>query len=134
MVSKGGPDFSCFLISRACHWKYAFDENFVPAFCEDLDYHRRLMLAGDGHKIFSVNVPYLHYASQTLKTSTPEARAAIERRIGQSRAYYERKWGGPVNAEIFWAPFGREPEDRLPPCGPTTPELQAYIQGTRTPS
>lgn len=105
----GGPDFSCFLISYACHQQFRFDERFIPAFCEDLDYHRRLMLAGEGQRIFSVNLPYLHYASQTLKAlpggEAERIRAQIDR---QSRAYYAEKWGGPVNAETFWTAFDRD--------------------------
>lgn len=30
---KGGPDFSCFLITKEGHQKYPFDEGFIPAFC-----------------------------------------------------------------------------------------------------
>lgn len=119
-MSRGGPDFSCFLTSRKGHQKYDFDENFYPAYAEDLDLHRRYMLGGDGDKIFSVNLPYLHFASGTLKSMTPEARAAKERQIGGSRAYYEAKWGGPVNQERYTLPF--DPESAQD--GVTTPELQ----------
>lgn len=73
--------------------------------CEDLDYHRRLMLGGDGARIFSVNLPYLHYASQTVAQMSPEARAAWAARSGASRAHYRRKWGGDVNEEQFMRPF-----------------------------
>lgn len=105
-TKKGGPDFSCFLIAKACHERFRFDEAFVPAFCEDLDMHRRLMLAGEGQRIFSVNLPYLHYASQTLKTLPEQEAARIRQQIEtQSRAHYARKWGGVVNAETFWWPF-----------------------------
>lgn len=106
-LSKGGPDFSCFLISRTCHTAYRFDEAFVPAFCEDLDYHRRMLLAGDGQRIFSVNVPYLHYGSATLKTVDDRQRAAINAAIQLgSRRHYHRKWGGEVNHETYLKPFG----------------------------
>ena len=138
---RGGPDFSCFLISEACHDRFPFDEGFIPAFCEDLDLHRRLMLAGEGSRIFSVNLPFLHYGSQTLMAMTPEKRAATERQITTiSRAHYSSKWGGPVNQETFYVPYGvtrtwdppscgpTTPE--LPSCGPTTPELQAWVQST----
>jgi len=125
--ARGGPDFSCFLISRACHHRFQFDEGFVPAFCEDLDYHRRLMLAGEGHRIFSVNLPYLHYGSATLKAMEPGARATVEEKIErQSRAYYQRKWGGPVNAERFVRPFCQT-EDR----DVSTPALQTMVQADR---
>jgi hypothetical protein len=134
VVSKGGPDFSCFLISKACHQQYRFDEHFIPAFCEDLDYHRRLMLAGEGSRIFSVNLPYLHLASQTLK-QLPEGEAQrIRQQIeSQSRGYYARKWGGDVNAETFYTPFDPDGSRRrrrleFADVGPTTPELQRVVQ------
>lgn len=134
---RGGPDFSCYLISRACHQKYRFDEGFIPAFCEDLDYHRRLMLAGDGAKIFSVNLPYLHLASQTLKTLPPEEAQRIRQSIDQhSRAHYAKKWGGPVNAETYLTPFGLAVSDdfatgkstAVTDGSATTPALQAAQQ------
>jgi hypothetical protein len=137
LAHTGGPDFSCFLISRDCHRQHRFDEHFIPAFCEDLDYHRRLMLAKQGSRIFSVNLPYLHLASQTLKLlPAPEAeriRGAIEH---QSRAYYAKKWGGPVNLETYVIPFneGYTEEDLLVKethfgQGVTTPDLQRWSAG-----
>jgi hypothetical protein len=128
VVSKGGPDFSCFLISKEGHEKYPFDEAFSPAYCEDLDMHRRYILGGDGDKIFSVNLPYWHvdHGSGTLKAVSAERRAKIEGQINAgSRAYYQRKWGGPVNAERYTIPF----EEQSAQDGVTTPELQRVILG-----
>jgi hypothetical protein len=138
--NRGGPDFSCFLISAACHAHFRFDEHFTPAYCEDLDFHRRLMLAGEGARIFSVNLPYLHYGAATLKAVDEKTKVRIERGITDgSRAYYARKWGGPVNEERFWEPFQQGNPDLVrPPLEidpamraldqPTTPKLQAYVQ------
>lgn len=129
-AGRGGPDFSCFLISRECHLQYQFDEHFTPAFCEDLDYHRRLMLAGEGTRIFSVNLPYLHHGSQTLKSVDPKERQRIERAIESgSRAYYQKKWGGPVNQETYLQPFGggfSEPA-KVEDGTATTPYLQTHL-------
>jgi hypothetical protein len=123
-LPKGGPDFSCYMISRVCHEKYRFDEAFIPAYCEDLDFHRRLMLGGDGSKIFSVNLPYLHFAAGTLKTIDSKKKVVIEARIvSGSRAYYEKKWGGPVNQETFQVPFG-EDGFTFTDGSKTTPALQ----------
>lgn len=120
---KGGPDFSCFLISRDGHERYPFDESFIPSYCEDLDLHRRFLLGGDGGTIFSVNLPYLHYASGTRKTATEAKRQQLDRAVDRgSRAYYARKWGGPVNQERYTIPFDHG-SDR---DGVTTPELQAH--------
>jgi len=131
-LSKGGPDFSCYMISKTCHEVYRFDEAFIPAYCEDLDYHRRLMLGGDGDKIFSINLPYLHLAAQTLKQIDPQQRMKIERQIGQgSRAHYEKKWGGPVNQETYTVPFGggfSEP-NKVTDGSASTPALQRALAG-----
>jgi hypothetical protein len=122
-LSKGGPDFSCFMLSQQAHTAYPFDESFIPAYCEDLDSHRRYMLGGDGTKIFSINLPYLHYGSGTLKGKSPEEQAALSRKINGSRAYYAKKWGGPVNHERYTIPF--DPDSAQD--GVTTPELQRSL-------
>ncbi len=133
VVEKGGPDFSCFLISKAGHEQYPFDEAFIPAYHEDLDVHRRYMLGGEGDKIFSVNLPYLHYASGTIKHYAPEERQRFEKGLARSRAHYLAKWGGPVNEETFYVPFDGSDEGlvtlklmRMNGLPVTTPDLQRY--------
>ena len=125
-ISRGGPDFSCFLLTKEGHEKYPFDENFIPAYCEDLDLHRRYMLAGEGDRIFSINLPFHHvdHGSGTLKSFTPEQKQRHEARIGQSRRHYEQKWGGPVNQELYSIPF----DPLSAQGGVTTPELQKMVQ------
>jgi hypothetical protein len=128
-LAKGGPDFSCFLIARECHDRFRFDEHFTPAYCEDLDFHRRLLLAGEGARIFSVNLPFLHYGAGTLKSVDASEKARIEKGISAgSRTYYAKKWGGPVNAETFLAPFAGWPGEpaRVADGTATTPYLQAH--------
>lgn len=123
-AARGGPDFSCFLISQLCHLAFRFDEGFIPAFCEDCSYHRELMLAGHGADIFSVNLPYLHYASGTLKSVDAEKKAAIERTIAAgSRQHYLTSWGGPVNQEIYTV----KGDPRSAREGMTNPELQRMV-------
>lgn len=122
LAGRGGPDFSCFLITRECHGLYRFDEGFVPAYLEDLDMHRRLMLDGWRDKIFGVNIPFEHVGSATIN-QTPQ----MAERYGQliergSRQHYLRKWGGPANQERYRIPFSGVEED-----GVTTPELQHGI-------
>lgn len=120
---RGGPDFSFFLISKEGHARYRFCELHVPAYSEDLCYHRTLMLTGDGHRIFSVPFPYKHLASGTLNSLSPEKRAQLEKAIDGSRRVYETEWGGAVNEETFDQPFG--PEQRI---GVTTPLLFSQIR------
>jgi hypothetical protein len=120
-ATRGGPDFSCFLIRSGCHWLYPFDEAFIPAYCEDNDYHRRLLLDELGGRIFSVNLPYLHYGAATINQETDERKLADwARRIETARTHYRSKWGGDVNAERYRVPFDpASAED-----GITNPELQ----------
>lgn len=133
-VNRAGAGFSCFLISKEMHKKYRFDENFVPAYCEDLDTHRRVMLGGEGHRMYNINVPYLHYGSGTLKSMSPERRAQVEQAIELgSRAYYVKKWGGPVNEETYLTPFKPIFTDdsidldlRDEVCHITTPDIQRH--------
>lgn len=125
-----GPDFSCYLITKACHDQYPFDENYQPAYCEDLDYHRRLLLGGDGARIFGTGLPFLHVGSGTLTSMTPEARAKWERRIEMgSRAHHQMKWGGGANAERFTVPF--TPESLRE--GVATHELFARVRNGQDP-
>lgn len=99
-LTLGGPDFSCFLITRDCHTTYRFDERFQPAYFEDGDYHRRQWLGGDGDKIAGVTLPYLHYGSQTIRRS-PEAQVAASARFQQTKQRYLEKWGGEPHHETF---------------------------------
>lgn len=141
--SKGGPDFSCFCISKECHEKFRFDEALTPCYCEDADLHRRVMLAGEGTRMYSIDLPYWHVdrGSGTLKSMTPERRAATEKAIFEgARAHYARKWGGGVNEERFFAPFGARGEDedhdwrewehfiRIWGESPRTPDLFAKVR------
>jgi len=125
IAGRGGPDFSCFLISKECHQKYHFDENFIPAFCEDLDFHRRLLIDGERARIFGMNVPFHHIngGSNTVKHFNDQEVEAFTREVeALSRAYYEKKWLGGVNTESTISPFH---SGVSMVCGcTTTPELQ----------
>lgn len=124
-LDKGGPDFSCFLITQAGHDRYPFDEGFVPAFGEDCDAHRRYMLGGDGARIYSVNLPFHHIkgGSRTINQS-PEARTRFEKLAQIGRQHYIQKWAGPPNQERFIVPgVAASAQD-----GVTNPELQARVQ------
>jgi hypothetical protein len=95
-LSHGGPDFSCFIISHDCHQTYRFDPRFT--YFGDNDYHRQLTLGGDADRIFSVNVPYLHYGSKTINR-TEETAEAYHKVFEDHRERYKEKWGGLVGEE-----------------------------------
>lgn len=123
-TSPGGPDFSCFLLSKEGHLKYPFDESFQPAYCEDLDQHRRYMLGGDGARIFSINLPFLHIASGTLKSYSPAQKAKFDRAYAGVVARYTTLWGGGPNQETYT----RKGDPASAQAGVTTPELQRKVQ------
>lgn len=101
------PDFSAFVITKECHRRYRFDEGFIPAYCEDVDYHRRLLLDEQGQHIGKINIPFLHTSSGTVKSMTDEEALALKRAVDQgARRHYERKWGAGVNEETQAEPFG----------------------------
>lgn len=82
-----------------------FDENFHPAYDEDLDWHRRALLAGSRR----VDPPFTgtHVGSATIRSD-----ASFWRQNGPTHqandAYYARKWGGPkLGGEVFSTPFDR---------------------------
>ena len=102
--ARGGPDFSCFLITRECHKWFQFDEGFQPAYHEDNDYHRRLQLAGFGDRIFSVCLPYLHIGSGTLKENE-KLREGWGPKFEACQRYYGEKWGGLPGSETYTVPF-----------------------------
>lgn len=106
-VTKGGPDFSCFLITPECHAKYRFDERFQPAYHEDGDFHRRMWLGGDGARIAGVTLPYLHYGSRTINRS-PDALAAFQPQFAACRQRYVQKWGGEPHHERKITPDSEE--------------------------
>ncbi|KKL91386.1 hypothetical protein LCGC14_1895260 [marine sediment metagenome] len=99
-LSMGGPDFSCFVYTIKGWRKYPFAEIYYPAYCEDVDLHRRMMLGGDGQKILGINFPFYHVGSTTIRHSK-RARKAHDARHDEVLAAYKKKWGGPPNGETF---------------------------------
>jgi GT2 family glycosyltransferase len=67
-----------------------FDENFWPAYNEDLDYVTRLVLTGG--KIFECAVNVEHEGSSTLK-SDPRIQRVIYTTHGMNDNYFLKKWG-----------------------------------------
>ena len=86
------PDFSCFLVKNDI-FKHVgtFDENFIPAYCEDGDMYARLVLAD--FKSYAYNgAKFFHYGSITIKSdlylSSKNARS-----YPRCQLYFKEKWG-----------------------------------------
>lgn len=82
-----------------------FDENFHPAYDEDVDFARRCELAGIERVRVTSGV--MHVGSATIY-SDPELRKRNGKTHPANDRYYERKWGGhKQGGEMFTTPFGR---------------------------
>ena len=99
------PDFSCFLM-REHVWRTVgpFDEDFW-AFCGDNSYHLRMERAGI--RAVSIDVPFYHVASGTLKSVDAEQRDRICKLADADRATFERKYGFSVTGPEYAAQFKR---------------------------
>lgn len=96
-----GVDFACFMITERCFQQVGpFDENFYPAYFEDNDYHRRIILSGLNSRMIT-NAPYYHYGSTTQRTNDGVQPKDFE----LNRQYYKEKWGGVPGAETFATPY-----------------------------
>lgn len=103
--NDSGNAYSLFLLR---HWAFKkigdFDEKFSPAYFEDNDYARRLLLAGyDGY--FEKAVTYDHVGSSTLKKYTQQEMEAHHRAFERNARYYRAKWGGMPGEERYTEPF-----------------------------
>ncbi len=100
------PNFSCFLISPEYFARVGyFDENFVPAWYEDNDSHRRATLAGL-REVCVTGAPMVHIGGVTTRMM-PDSQGS-----GESQRYYIEKWGGipeshplQVQKEHFTLPY-----------------------------
>jgi len=102
------PDMSCFLIHRSVTDKIGwFDENYWPAFCEDLDIHIRMHNAGID--AMCIDVPFLHHGSATVKNADLAERSVITRGADRNRQYFFQKWGVRVGSAEYYALFQHEP-------------------------
>lgn len=103
-VIGGGPDFSCFLTSpEILDIVGKFDENFIPAYFEDNDYHRRIDLLG--YKAVSSSwAHYYHYGSTTQNYIDGQP-VVMPFEFEQNRNYYSNKWGGEPGKETYTNPY-----------------------------
>ena len=102
-------DFACFAFGwRAFEAVGAFDENFFPAYSEDMDYITRIKKA---------NVPFAaddrvlvqHARNKTTRIATAEMRATIAAAKIANEKYFVAKWGTVVLHETYDAPFDAFP-------------------------
>lgn len=82
-----------------------YDENFWPAYFEDNDYHRRMLLAGENYAMITDAIVD-HDISSTLRgfgDNSPQKKW-LEKEFDKNSRYYGIKWGGPPGQERLGAP------------------------------
>lgn len=96
--------FAAFAVNQAVLDRVGlFDENFHPAYCEDVDFARRCILAGV--PIPSIEGHLEHVGSATI-FGNQRYRTQNDMTYAANRDYYRRKWGGDVDGtERFNTPF-----------------------------
>jgi GT2 family glycosyltransferase len=97
------PDFSCFLI-RGKVWEKVggFDET-IHAYTGDSDYHLRMEAAGI--RAESIQVPFTHIASGTIKYASNTLRDEIQREADEDRARFFKKYGFMPGSPEYCARF-----------------------------
>lgn len=104
-LSRAVPDhgFSCMILNRvAIDVVGMFDENFFPAYNEDLDYSYRARLANLMAVMATTNI--VHIGSAAIKAS-PLLRAQNHVTHGKNDEYWKRKWGAPKPNTAYIRPF-----------------------------
>lgn len=79
-----------------------FDDRFYPAYFEDNDYHRRLILADKKYSHSKYMDPAVYRNSMTL-----EKDKSINDNFMKNKEYYIRKWGGEPGQEKFVTAFNK---------------------------
>ena len=111
---------ACFILNAIAIEKIGmFDQNFFPAYNEDLDYARRAELLGLSKLV--ANTMVHHKGSATIQAS-PQLRAQNHQTHGKNDEYWEGKWGAKKPKAVYKYPFGKKelglyisPENRHAP-------------------
>jgi GT2 family glycosyltransferase len=82
-----------------------FDQNFFPAYFEDIDYGRRMELSG--LPTYNVGPIDLNHIGSASHRADPAITEQHHRTFMLNSEYYRRKWGGDIGAECFGVPFNK---------------------------
>jgi len=103
-MKRPHPDFSCFLIRKACYEQVGpFDEGFDGAYCEDSDYHVRMMQAGITAE--ALELPFWHLGAGSIKSDLSEA-TPIQQAADRNRKRFKEKYSVDVGSPQYYALFG----------------------------
>lgn len=100
------PDFSAFLIRRECWEKIGPFDEAMRCYASDGDYHLRMHKAGI--EAVSLDLPFYHVASGTLKNAEENERQRILDRAKLDREAFELKWHFSMGSPEYYAAFEKE--------------------------
>src|SRR6185312_8209531 len=93
------PHFSCYMVKPDFLDEIGeFDENFIPAYCEDGDMHARIALANKKAYIYG-GARFYHFGSRTIK-SDQQAWASNTQTFPKNQEYFLKKWGHPIVGDV----------------------------------
>jgi GT2 family glycosyltransferase len=110
-MHEGGADFYCFMVDipkliEKVGW---FDENIFPAYFEDNDMHRRLILANaKTYLLPHIHVSHVGSATQNFEPGNPVVPPHV---FEKNRSYFIEKWGGHPWSEQYSNPFNNPDND-----------------------
>jgi GT2 family glycosyltransferase len=98
--------FSCIAINKKTFETVGcFDQNFFPAYFEDLDYARRVTLSGLAFTICKgTNV---HHTKSYNYHNNDKLRKQQLKTFPKNEQYYQSKWGGKIGQERYDKPFNK---------------------------
>lgn len=104
---SAGNAYSFFLLKNKGYKHIGpFDDNFYPAYFEDVDHYRRATLLG--YKLMIVNdAPIDHERSSTIKRYTRQEMEMHHNSFRANEAYYIRKHGGLPHQETYETLFNQ---------------------------
>lgn len=105
LKSRPHPDFSCFMMRRGV-WETVggFDEEYY-VYCSDAAYHLRMHQAGID--AVSLNIPFYHIASGTLKQTDDATREFICKKADEDRQVFRQRWKCDVGSPEYYDLFKR---------------------------
>ncbi len=96
---------SSFVLTKDCFSEAQFDEDFYPAYFEDLDYMYRLNLLKRKIVQDSFLNPTSFVNSGTISQDGGDP--SINKNFGKLHKMYVDKWGGPPTQELFITPYNK---------------------------
>jgi len=97
-------NFSLFMVNERLFKEVGeFDENFIPAYGEDVDMQYRIELAGKKHTCVWM-ARFVHFGQTTIKNCKGIKEETVKR---DTDKYFMEKWGGLPRRQVYLRPFNK---------------------------